>query len=115
MLLSSAAAEKEKAFFEEIKIANQRFQSTNNELTRLSVNFEQSNSESQAFQAERDKLVQDNGRLAQSEAAHELKVHSLELAKQRTTLEVFMSQSQQAMDSMTLAIKFVGARILPAS
>ena len=85
--LSSAAAEKEKAFFEEIKIANQRFQSTNNELTRLSVNFEQSKSESQAFQAERDKLVQDNGRLAQSEAAHELKVHSLELAKQRTKLE----------------------------
>ena len=77
MLLSSAAAEKEKAFFEEIKIANQRFQSTNNELTRLSVNFEQSKSESQAFQTERDKLVQENGRLAQSEAAHELKVQAL--------------------------------------
>ena len=74
MLLSSATAEKEQAFFEEIKIANLRFQTANNELTRLSVNFEQSKSESQAFQAERDKLVQENGRLAQSEAAHELKV-----------------------------------------
>ena len=50
------------------------FQTANNELTRLSVNFEQSKSESQAFQTERDKLVQENGRLAQSEAAHELKV-----------------------------------------
>jgi hypothetical protein len=77
MQLSSAAAEKEKAFFEEIKIANLHFQTANNELTRLSVNFEQSKSESQAFQAERDKLVQENGRLAQSDAAHELKVQAL--------------------------------------
>jgi hypothetical protein len=77
MQLSSAAAEKEKAFFEEIKIANLHFQTANNELTRLSVNFEQSKSESQAFQAERDKLVQENGRLAQSDAAHELKVKAL--------------------------------------
>ena len=74
MLLSIAAAEKEKEFFEEIKIANLRFQTAKIELARLSVNFEQSKSESQAFQTERDKLVQENARLAQSDAARELKV-----------------------------------------
>ena len=91
MQLSSAAAEKEKAFFEEIKIANLHFQTANNELTRLSVNFEQSKSESQAFQAERDKLVQENGRLAQSDAAHELKVRALSQDVERLEVTTYGS------------------------
>jgi hypothetical protein len=46
-------------------------------LHTLRVNFEKSQRECQALQAERDKLVQENGRLAQSDAARELQVQAL--------------------------------------
>ena len=76
-LLASASTEKENKLFDENKAANVRVQIANEELAKLRVNFEHSKSEYQALQAERDKLVQENSRIANSEDSLEQKVRSL--------------------------------------
>ena len=86
MLLATAASEKENKLFDENKAANVRVQIANEELAKLSVNFDHSKSECQSLKAERDKLVEENSRIANSEATLEQKVRSL--SKEIERLEV---------------------------
>ena len=105
MLLATASTEKENKLFDENKAANVRVQIANEELAKLRVNFDHSKSECQALKAERDKLVQDNSRIANSEDSLEQKVRSL--SKDIERLEVgfppcllWSSPMQNLMDSM---------------
>jgi len=75
--LATAATEKANKLIEENKAADVGVQITNEELAKLRVNFDHSKSECQALKAERDKLVQDNSRIANSEDSLEQKVRSL--------------------------------------
>ncbi len=69
MLSATASTEKENKLFHENKAANARAQTANEELAKLRVNFDHSKSECQALKAERDRLVQDNCRIANSEVS----------------------------------------------
>ncbi len=77
MLLATASTEKENKLLDDNKAANARAQSANEELAKLRVAFDHSENECQAIKAERDKLVQDNSRIANSEDSLEQKVRSL--------------------------------------
>jgi len=123
------AVEVQKALVMELQGTIARVQITNEELAKLRVNFDHSKSECQALKAERDRLVQDNSRIANSEDSLEQKVRSLSKDIERLevgfppcllwsspmqnvmdSMQEMEKQQAKAMDGMALAFKAVGDR-----
>ncbi len=87
---------KEKELFDENKAVNLRMQSKHEEFTKLSVLFEQAKSESQILKTDRDKLMQENTKLTQSEATLQanFQAQSKEISRHQVQANMYIYASK---------------------